>query len=246
MGDIHGAHLALQQCLERCGFDIEEDTLIQLGDVTDGRPYVFECVELLLKIRNLIAIKGNHDNWFNEFLQSGCHPDKWQQGGKDTAISYLRQINRADMIKASGDGFLVALNPGDVPDSHQLFFSRQALYYVDDSNNLFIHAGFNRRLPFKEQPQDVYYWDRKLWLQALSFEATARNEDHAGVFQMETVFNEIFIGHTPTINWKTDQPMKAANIWNLDTGAGHNGRLTIMDLQSKQHWQSDPVEELYK
>jgi serine/threonine protein phosphatase 1 len=40
--------------------------------------------------------------------------------------------------------------------------------------------------------------------------------------------------------------MKAANIWNLDTGAGYNGKLTIMDIKTKEYWQSDLVTELYK
>jgi serine/threonine protein phosphatase 1 len=47
------------------------------------------------------------------------------------------------------------------------------------------------------------------------------------------------------MKWKTDKPMKAANIYNLDTGAGRTGRLTIMDIESKKFWQSDPVRELY-
>ena len=47
------------------------------------------------------------------------------------------------------------------------------------------------------------------------------------------------------MNRKTNKPMKAANIYNLDTGAGHAGRLTIMDIESKKFSQSDPVSELY-
>jgi serine/threonine protein phosphatase 1 len=39
--------------------------------------------------------------------------------------------------------------------------------------------------------------------------------------------------------------MRAANIYNIDTGAGHNGRLTIMNIETKEYWQSDLVEELY-
>jgi len=35
--------------------------------------------------------------------------------------------------------------------------------------------------------------------------------------------------------------MKAANIYNLDTGAGHTGRLSIMDVDTKEFWQSDVV-----
>jgi serine/threonine protein phosphatase 1 len=33
MGDIHGAHKALVQCLEKSGFNMEHDRLIQLGDI---------------------------------------------------------------------------------------------------------------------------------------------------------------------------------------------------------------------
>lgn len=45
------------------------------------------------------------------------------------------------------------------------------------------------------------------------------------------------------MKWNTNKPMKAAHIYNLDAGAGGNGRLTIMDTATKQFWQSDPVME---
>ncbi len=90
MGDIHGAYKALVQCLERSAFDYEKDVLIQLGDVTDGYPDVYDCIEKLLKIKNLIAIKGNHDDWFKEFIETDFHPFYWTYGGKGTLISYLK------------------------------------------------------------------------------------------------------------------------------------------------------------
>lgn len=58
---------------------------------------------------------------------------------------------------------------------------------------------------------------------------------------MVTSFNEIFIGHTSTMNWQTDQPMQAANINNIDTGGRHNGRVTIMEVSTKEFWQSDQL-----
>lgn len=108
-----------------------------------------------------------------------------------------------------------------------------------------MHGGFNRHLEFKGQRPDIYYWDRDLWTAALSYQAFDRHNKHAGEFQMVSKFKEIFIGHTSTVNWKVDKPMKAANIYNLDTGGGHGGRLTIMELVTKDFWQSDPVSELY-
>jgi len=90
MGDVHGAHKALLQCLEAVGFDYRIDTLIQLGDVVDGYAEVYECVETLLKIKNLIAIRGNHDDWFRRFLMTYVHPALWTQGGMATLASYLK------------------------------------------------------------------------------------------------------------------------------------------------------------
>ncbi len=34
-------------------------------------------------------------------------------------------------------------------------------------------------------------------------------------------------------------------MWNLDTGAGFTGPLTLMDVDSKVYWQSDEVHTLY-
>lgn len=243
MGDIHGAYKALIQCLEKAEFNYEEDQLVQLGDVADGYNEVFECVEELLKINNLIAIKGNHDEWFNDFIQSGIHPQSWVQGGKATAILYLRLKGREYIITPSGNSYKTFLNPGDIPERHQQFFRNQHLYYIDNENNCFVHGGFNRLVEFKGQIPYMYYWDRSLWTAALSYEAITEIN---GKFQMVTPFNEIFIGHTSTINWEIDQPIKAANVYNLDTGAGHGSRLTIMEVQTKKYWQSEPVKDLYE
>lgn len=62
---------------------------------------------------------------------------------------------------------------------------------------------------------------------------------------MVTQFKTIFIGHTNTLNWETDQPMTALNVINMDTGAGSNGKLTIMNIDTKEIWQSDPLNALY-
>jgi len=236
MGDIHGANLALEQCLERSGFNKAEDRLIQLGDVTDSYGDVYNCVETLLSIKNLIALKGNHDEWFREFLETGYHPQHWLQGAMGTAVSYLRLTGREDKIVRKLSGWKTALRPSDIPASHIGFFKSQRLHFVDENNNCFVHGGFNRLLPFDQQQPFVYYWDRGLWNSAL---------ESNGVLATATPFKEIFIGHTPTSNWETDQPMKAANVCNLDTGAGHTGRLTIMHVASHEYWQSDIVTTLY-
>lgn len=250
IGDIHGAHKALVQCLERSGFDKENDTLITLGDICDGWSEVYECVEELLTIRNRIDIKGNHDEPFRDFLHDGFHQWSWSQGGKGTLESYIRNYKGNEspaMVQRMG-GITTSLNPMDVPIEHHQFFVHQNDFYIDAENRLFVHGGFNRHFPIREQNRDFFCWDRDLWMQALSFREMPVKKSPSGTpykFKIHDNFTEIFIGHTATINWNTTEPMKAANIWNIDTGAGFKGKLTIMDVETKEYFQSDNVSELY-
>lgn len=139
----------------------------------------------------------------------------------------------------------MSLNPAEIPASHQQLFEKQHLYYIDECDNCFAHGGFDRRMPFKGQQPKIDLWDRQLWSSALFYEREAQNNPR-GIFKMATPFRSVCIGHTATLHWKTDQPMCAANIRNLDTGAGDTGRLTIMDTKAGEFWQSDPVTTLYK
>jgi len=240
MGDIHGAYKALKQCLHDSGFDYENDLLIQVGDVVDRYPESFECVEELLKIKHLIALKGNHDDWFDEFAKTDFHPYFWNHGGKATLASYLDHAGKSGRLFSTGSGYKSALESEDIPISHRAFFSGQKLYYIDEEQRCFVHAGFNASLPFFAQKTEDYYWDRSLWEEAV------RCQEQREHLDIKAKFSEIYIGHTPTTKLNTDQPMSAFNIHNLDTGSGNSGRLTIMDVDTKAFWQSDLTSDLYK
>ena len=58
-------------------------------------------------------------------------------------------------------------------------------------------------------------------------------------------YKEIYIGHTPTINFNCDVPMNAINIWNIDTGAAFAGKLSAVDINTKKVFQSDKLPDLY-
>jgi len=62
-----------------------------------------------------------------------------------------------------------------------------------------------------------------------------------GKFKALEEFKEIYIGHTA----ENDGPNQYGNLWNIDTGAGWNGKLTIMDVNTKEFWQSDFATLLY-
>jgi serine/threonine protein phosphatase 1 len=245
MGDIHGSFKALKQCLTRSKFDYRNDRLIQLGDVTDRHGDVYECVEELLKIKNLIALRGNHDDWMDEFIQTGYHPANWLQGGLETVKSYLSQANVKSISAFNHYELKALIKPEDIPKRHRDFFTNMQLYYIDEHGRCFVHGGFNRFLSFTSQSPSIYYWDRELWLSAMEWQVNEKLHPGQETFEMKTRFKEIFIGHTPTTEWNTTVPMNGANVYNLDTGAGQVGKLTIKEVTTKKFWQSDPMSELY-
>lgn len=264
IGDIHGNIKALKQVLERSGFDYENDKLVTIGDLVDGWAYVYEVVEELLKIKNRIDICGNHDFWNKTWLDTGIHPQNWNQGGEGTLRSYVRNClgDKGMINKRYGSGWESNLNPGDIPESHQQLFRRQIYYYVDDNKNLFVHGGINRHKPIKEQDPNVLMWDRDFWSSALQFHHGMSTKVHPGTgnsykFQIEGDFKHIYIGHTSTENWSETKvtskdgvqlsvgsqpirvPMHAGIVTNGDTGAGWSGPLTIINTDNGEFWQSD-------
>jgi len=218
IGDIHGAYKALLQCFERSNFDKTGDRLIILGDVCDGYPQVKECIDELLKITHCDLAIGNHDLWALSWAVSGATPDIWiSQGGSHTIESY---------------------NGGPMPKSH-IDFLKSGHPFIEDNNRVFLHGGFNPDLPISKQPTEFLVWDRTLintaWKKHL-----LKKECKLGKYE------EIFLGHTPTEIYRNTSPIHACNIWALDTGAGWSGRLTIMDVDTKEYWQSGLTIDLYE
>lgn len=233
IGDIHGANKALVQVLERCEFNNEEDTLISLGDIADGWSEVPECVDTLLGIKNLIAIRGNHDVWCHDWFIYGDRPYIWtQQGGQATIDAYIRTGQLVD-------------------ETHKEFWKNQIDWYIDKDNNLFIHGGypyweigdFEKQASMKVNAGTISkecHWDRDLYTAFRN-----HHEDHLPNKLKESTnrFNKIFVGHTSIAH--PFLPFNRDKFWNLDTGAGWHGKLTIMDLDTQEYWQSDLVKELY-
>lgn len=87
-----------------------------------------------------------------------------------------------------------------------------------------------------QQKESNYYWDRILWQDALDCLGDTTSNV---IYETNPDFKEIFIGHTPTTRWGKKQPKNAHNIYNLDTDAGDSRRLTIMEIETKEYWQSD-------
>ena len=126
-----------------------------------------------------------------------------------------------------------------------IFFEQMTDFHIDERNRLFIHAGFtSMHGPLQEFYASNFSWDRTLWETALIMDGRISNDSLLFPKRLK-LFTEIYIGHTPTINYNVDVPMQGCNVWNIDTGAAFFGKLSIIDIDTKQFWQSDKVGSLY-
>ena len=229
IGDIHGGLRALEQVFERAEVT-REDKLIFLGDFVDGWRESSQVIRFLIEVsgnQECIFIRGNHDAWTEDWLGFGNSPDVWLfNGGKSTVESYA-DYSREEL------------------EIHLEFFQRMKNYYVDEDNRLFIHAGYSSMHgPEKEVYSSNYHWDRTLWETAVAMDRKLKPSSELYPKRL-LLYNEIFIGHTPTLYLGIRTPVNKANIWNMDTGAAFTGALSIMDINTKEYWQSDPLPLLY-
>jgi len=224
IGDIHGKNIALEQCLERAGFRNNVDRLICLGDVADKGDYVPECFDRLLEIKNIVYLKGNHDIWLLEWFKSGGEPEEWlAKGGNKSKRSY--QEKNIDHQR------------------HLEFLINGKLYFLDDRKRLYVHAGIDPSNCLAKNPEHDLLWSKDMWKQLIIDEIAITYQEYDGA---EVYYNNIFIGHGKTTKRYPDLlPVNICNVWNLDQGAGKNGKLTIMNVDSKKYWQSDRVDTIY-
>ena len=229
IGDIHGGLKALKQVLERAKIT-PNDQLIFLGDYVDGWSDSAKVISYLIELskqNSCIFIRGNHDDLLHQWLQTHETKEKWLAHGGQSSIDAYRNL------------------PQETIEQHLSFFNEMVNYYIDDENRLFLHAGFsNLHGPEYEYDPYMLYWDWNFWETALCLVKCIPNDDFRYPKRL-SLFDKIFIGHTPVTRINKENPVRAANVWNVDTGAAFKGKLSMLEVSSKEVFQSDPVWKLY-
>lgn len=229
IGDIHGGLRALHQIFERAQITIK-DRLIFLGDYVDGwseSPAVLDFLIQLQATHACIFIRGNHDALLCEWLRESKDNLMWyRHGGESTVNAYVQVAARTKQ-------------------KHVAFLQSLENYYLDEQNRLFVHAGFTNMngVAFEHFPK-LFYWERTLWEMALALDKNL-NPDSALYPKRLKLYKEIYIGHTPVTQIGENTPIQMASVWNVDTGAAFKGPLTVLDVDTKKYWQSDPLPDLY-
>lgn len=229
IGDIHGGFRALEQLLETANLP-QGTKYIFVGDYVDGWSQSAEVVSFLIEFSkeyDCIFLRGNHDELLYKFLKFGEKNPMWLSQGGDSSVASYSKISEG------------------VKKQHLQFFENLKNYHIDSENRLFLHAGFtNLRGPQYEYYPNLVYWDRTLWEMACAMDPTLSEEDDKYPKRLK-LFKEIYIGHTPVTRVGFSRPANFANVWNVDTGAAFKGSISMLDVDTKEVWQSAPVYTWY-
>jgi serine/threonine protein phosphatase 1 len=218
IGDIHGRADLLDQMIGHIGNDIgRSDTAecltVTLGDYIDRGPNSKDVLERLSNNpfpTKYIALRGNHEAMFEQFLFEPTAGFPWlQMGGLKTLHSYgvtIEELMNNNGLEAASRAMNAAL-----PEKHRQFLSLLQPFLAV-GQNYFCHAGIRPQVPMAQQKLEDLLWIREEFLNCdVMFEKTISH------------------GHTPC-EWPDVRP----NRINVDTGAYATGRLTCLVLDGEE------------
>lgn len=212
IGDVHGRFDLLKAMHGQIAEDLlwrptADFRIIHLGDYTDRGPDSRGVLDFLIATtegdpRN-IALMGNHDEGFLDFLVRGDSDGLFaNNGGEETARSYGVALDFSSLAEArAGRDAMVQA----VPETHIAFLSslgRSVMF----GDFFFCHAGVRPGIALDAQDPHDLIWIRWDFL------------NHADLYDKVIVH-----GHTPV-----NEPEILPNRVDVDTGAFKTGRLTAL------------------
>lgn len=149
IGDIHGCLETLMELLGKINPDLEHDTLVFLGDYVDRGPDSKGVIDQLLRLRkvfkNIIMLKGNHEEAFLDYLSGADTRFFLSIGGSQTLASYGVADSRQPPRKH------------DIPPEH-LDFLVNLLPYWEDEECIYVHAGLQPGVHLSQQQSQWLLW----------------------------------------------------------------------------------------
>ena len=246
ISDVHGGYRGVEQVFNNAKVDLKNDTVIFLGDSLDGWDEHDKIIDLFLKIKNFIFIMGNHDFIFYQWLKTGHHQFDWSHGGDAVIRAYERLNNKDYNIKKKekSAGFSTTLKPTDIPKKHKKFYELARTHYLDEEGRLFLHAGFHRSYQIKdhfpELSRDTFAWDGHILGDAIRAHRNGSCLEYA-----DKDVKRVFVGHTPVNNYGYEAPFVGMNLIGMDTGGCFKGKISLMDYEKLQTYQSTELYKLY-
>lgn len=198
--------------LTKIKFNPTEDQLILLGDYCDRGEKskdVIELVFLLVNKHGAIALRGNHEEMFLNFMEGIREENFLFNGGISTLRSYY---DGAQVVGVINEIDAMRLNI-EKNHSNHIDFIKNLPYYHEDEKHIFVHAGINPvYADWKNTPNTEMVWIRDVFIKF--------------PLKIEKI---VVFGHTPclTIHGKKDAWFGGDKI-GIDGGAGQGLQLNCL------------------
>ena len=162
IGDVHGRREQLAALLQMIPRQPTTDSLVLLGDLIDRGPdapgVVADVLELCQNDRNVVCLRGNHEQMLLNFLDEGS--TIWlnaMAGGDLTFEQYTKQpfhVTSADDLEIIRWEAKTA-----IPTAHVEFMRALPLFY-EDEYAIYVHAGLELDKPVAETSDHTLLWSR--------------------------------------------------------------------------------------
>jgi serine/threonine protein phosphatase 1 len=132
--------------LEKIEFNPLNDTLYILGDAIDRGEKSIECLDFIMKTKNVHFLIGNHEQMMIDFYNKMDIWGNWDNNGNETTKRQLKSLNTAERKKIFA-------------------YIKKCPYYmtvnVNGKQYFLSHAGLNVFISLKNQPQSALIWSRE-------------------------------------------------------------------------------------
>lgn len=260
IGDIHARYTLLRDVLDKAGFNPDEDILYSVGDFCDRGDKPYETLRYLMGLKDFRPVLGNHDAWLEYWLCNNEIDNNWYiRNGGHTTVAGL--ADRPSAWLSELQGWLAEIPIIRVEEKDIIVHGGFSEEYTEkELRNI---AARKRPVPlfnpypdfgsfFMEDDEpglddedtdylEGFYWDRNYLLSAM---ADGNDRTFGGPDRMMRPISTgktIWIGHTQL--YKTARPFYSEkyHLRAIDTGAGSGlGKLTVVDMDTTEYWQSGP------
>ncbi|MDO5131499.1 MAG: metallophosphoesterase family protein [Eubacteriales bacterium] len=202
--DIHGCFDECAALLDRMEFDADADRLINLGDLVDRGPKIYETFTFLKDLKEkmgdrCILIRGNHEQMMLDAAREGnTARDLWYyNSGEKTVFSFLHNKHRYQ--------------------EYLSWFEEMPLYYETDLFTC-VHASLSDPDPAKNEPQTL------IWGRDTDYNGKTVMTGHTP-YRAPIIFQGEYYGRIQEDVWTY---MPETGMIALDTGCVFGNRLTGM------------------
>jgi len=216
IGDIHGCYDKLATLLQRLPFNRDSDTLVFLGDYINRGPDVKRVIDYLIELqkscRNIVFLKGNHEQTLLEYHDTGDRE----------MLSLLREMGVTATLDSYGSTVrqlqgLTAFSP-----EHRAFLQSLGFAYIAGTT-VFTHADISMEMLTALENGNIDHNDQDLTETVLLSSRRLTRMNEPTYYGLTVIF-----GHTPF-----EFPLVLPDRICIDTGAVYGNVLTALELPAR-------------